>query len=118
MKRRDFLEGLAISVTMVSTGALLSACDDDDGGGNSDAGTCNVSGASGFTASPHRHELSLSASQITDGAEITLTSTSGSGHSHQVTLTSSDLATLASSCSVTVRTTDVGHIHSWFIEVV
>lgn len=123
MKRREFIEGVALSVALVPAGAsLLAGCGDDGGASDPDAGPVidgggcgdgNATGMSDF----HSHTVTLTPAQIDAGAMIVVPAVGG-GHPHDVPFTPSDLAALESGCTVTVTSTDSDHDHDWIVNVV
>jgi hypothetical protein len=116
MRRREFIQKIgrtALALPIVVT-AIAACGDDDDGGGSADANT------SGGCASPqatigsnHSHTMTVSAADVTAGAEKEYDIQGTSGHPHSVTLTVADFTQLQSGSSVTKTSTSGGsHTHS------
>ena len=106
MRRRNFL----IHSITIPAGALLvmllEGCRSDD-----DSAGCG--GAAGTVSNNHGHSVCLTDTQLTAGAEVTLTLSSGAGHTHAVSLTEEELTNLANGETVQkTSTSDAGHTHS------
>ena len=121
MDRREFLAGLAAL-------GVLGACDggatDDTGDTDTDTDTdttvltCTMGDGDGdASGGGHTHTVTIPQSDVEDGAEGTYTSSSTSGHTHQVHLTAGDMTTLRDDCEVEVTTSDEGHTHTWTIRL-
>lgn len=125
MKRREFVERILSSVTLLPVGAaLLTGCGDDDGGTTPpdpptcelpDGGVCSTFDAGG-SSNTHGHLLTVTAAQIAACATVSIPSTGGD-HPHTVTLTDEDLDELATGCTVTVTSND-SHAHTWVISFI
>jgi hypothetical protein len=113
MTRKQFLQGTAVL-------AFVPALACDDGGGEGEAegeegesagGDCS-GGAAGTVTSNHGHEAMLAASAITGGAATDLDITGSSPHSHTVSLSADQLASIAAGERVTVTSSSGGgHTH-------
>ncbi|MEE8394931.1 MAG: hypothetical protein V3S29_02675 [bacterium] len=102
MRRRDFLKkGLWLPP---AAGALLLVVLE----GCRDAG-CD--GIDGSITNNHGHSACLTQADLTAGAEVTITLT-GALHTHQVTLTAVDIATLNGGGTVATVSTLSGHTHT------
>jgi len=93
----------------------LTACGDDDGGG----GTADSAVASSFnsssTMSGHTHQVTVQCSDLSSSSDVTYTSSSANSHTHQVVITAADLSTISGGGSVTIDTSDGGHPHQWAV---
>ena len=109
MKRRDFLDRLALGGAGLSV-LWASACGDDDGGGGgSDAGACN---AQPEILDNHGHTLDVPDADVRSGAGATYM-VSGGTHTHSVTITATLFRQLQSTGSVMVGTEGgVDHEHA------
>ena len=110
--RREFFVEVGKAFPVIAGASYLLSCSSDDsptggGGGQSDliVSTSSVDAGHSHTASIRRDELS-------SNTDRTLTSSSAGGHTHLVTLTAADFATLRGGMSVTVvSSVDGGHSH-------
>ena len=143
MKRREFISrfaGAALAAPF-ALGAIAACGDDgggDDGGGDpvdaavgdpADAAVgaadarqpdampaavdCEANGTNVTIGSNHNHALTISAADVTAGAEKTYNLQGTSQHPHTVTITAADFTTLQGDTTV-VKTSsnDNGHTHS------
>jgi plastocyanin len=106
MRRRKFL----IHSVTIPAGALLAilleGCRGDDN-------SVGCGGTAGAISTNHGHSVCLTDAQITAGDAVTLTLSSGSGHTHTVSLTAEELTTLTNGETVQqTSTSDAGHTHS------
>ena len=106
---------VAFAAACLVTAIGLSACGDDSpstGGG--DAGmslTVTI-------ASNHGHVANVTMADVTAAADKTYDIQGSAGHTHSVTVTAADFATLTNTGSVTITsTTAVGHSHAVTITV-
>lgn len=65
----------------------------------------------------HTHQITVLCADLSSSNDVTYTSTPANGHTHQVVITSAELAMILGGQSVTVTTTDMGHTHGWTIAV-
>ncbi|HEY5923030.1 MAG TPA: hypothetical protein VIV11_15225 [Kofleriaceae bacterium] len=110
MTRKEFLAALGAGA------AVLAGCGGDDGGGSDGAITrnCAVNGTTVTIDANHGHVLAVLAADVSAGATKTYTMTGGD-HTHMVTVTAANFATLQSNAngSVQVTSTNVGaHMHT------
>jgi hypothetical protein len=113
MDRREFLKELSY-LGFVSGMVFLVGCGDDNGDNGDSGSTPGNSDITGTISNNHGHTVTLTASQLQAGEDVTLTMTPGGDdeHTHTVYLTADDLDKIASACSVTVTSsTDSGHSH-------
>ena len=110
MTRKEFLGSLIGA-------AALAACGGDSDGGT-DAATssksCTTNGTSVTIGTNHGHVLTVSAADVAAGVDKTYDITGTSPHSHSVTITAANFASLASNPngSVMVTSTSGGaHTH-------
>jgi hypothetical protein len=102
--RKSFLEA---SLALATATACGGSDGGDDGGGNGAAAGCSES-----IASNHGHVLTVSQSDIDAAAEKTYDITGSADHPHQVTLSADDFAMLADGGTIGVTSsTDSGHSH-------
>lgn len=102
--------------------AVLAGCGGDDGGGDDDGGnldaatrSCTVNGTNVAIGSNHGHVMMVSAADVSAGANKTYDITGSATHSHSVTVTAANFASLQSNPggSVMVESTSGGgHTHS------
>lgn len=107
--RRQFL-GTSVAAVAVA------ACGGDDG--KTDAAiagrNCAANGTSATIGSNHGHTIMVTASDVAGGADKTYDITGSGDHSHSVTITAAQFATLQSNSngSIMVTSTLTGHTHS------
>lgn len=125
MKRREFLV-TATQWTLIPLGiSWLGACGGGGGGGGyggggnnntSQGGHCATNGTTVSIQLLHtpNHTLTIPAEDVVAGVAKTYTlSDNGSGHTHEVTLTEADFASLQSNNGVMeVSTSSAGHTHN------
>lgn len=109
--RKQFLQGTAV---LAFAPAL--ACDDGGGDGEGEGeesgGADCGGGAAGTVSSNHGHEAMLGAAAITGGAATDIDITGSSPHSHTVSLTADQVASIAAGERVTVTSSSGGgHTH-------
>ena len=110
--RRKFLKSLGKIVVVASAGAVVSGCEVDSisGGGFS---LLFVTG--NMDDSGHQHIFIIDCSDLTAGADKTYTALGLSArHTHPVTITASQFATINGGGTVTIMTVDQ-HPHTWTI---
>jgi len=108
--RRQFL-GTAV------IGTAVAACGGDDGGGGGGGGMkdCLVNGTSTQISSNHGHTIVVSINDVMAGVDKTYDIRGTSAHTHSVTVTAANFATLTNNPtgSVMVTSTDGnGHTHT------
>jgi hypothetical protein len=104
--RKDFLAATASGTVLL----LLQACgggssDGDGAGSGADSTDCGASGAA--ISGNHGHVLEIPATDLDSATDMTYGIQGTSGHSHAVTLTAAQLASLKAGASVTVTSTTV-----------
>ena len=108
--RRTFIQS---TLVLTVGAAALAACEDDSGGtpNGQDGGT-----PAALTATingNHGHVLVVTAADLSEGVEKSYNIAGSAGHSHSVTVTAAQFATLRDDGAVTVQsTTSTGHSHS------
>jgi hypothetical protein len=135
MKRREFISRFAgAALAMPFALGAIAACGDDgggdDGGGDpSDAAVgsidatgpdampaavdCEVNGTNVIIGTNHNHSMTISAADVTAGAEKTYDLQGTSQHPHTVTITAADFTTLqADTMVIKTSSNDNGHTHS------
>ena len=109
ISRRQFL-GTSVAVIAVA------ACGGDDV--KTDAAiagrNCQANGTRTTISVNHGHTITVSASDVAGGADKTYDITGSGDHSHSVTITAANFATLQSNANGTimVTSTNTGHTHS------
>ena len=112
MQRREFLVRLGGVVIAVPAVLELVGCGDDAPTTPMNTDRYDVTSSSG---GGHTHRITVLCSDLTAGAAVSYTSTSSSGHVHQVSLMMTEVQMIQGGSQVTVTTTDQGHTHSWAI---
>ena len=141
MKRREFISRIAGAAlaTPLALGAIAACGDDgDDGGGGdpSDAAVggsdapvgapdarppdampavldCEANGTNVIIGTNHGHSMTISAADVTAGAEKTYDLQGSSQHPHTVTITVADFTMLqADTMVIKTSSNDNGHTHS------
>ncbi|MGE0764499.1 MAG: hypothetical protein AB7N80_14580 [Bdellovibrionales bacterium] len=122
IQRRDFFK-LSIETVagLIGLQAILTACGGSGGygGGGSPAagqgGNCLGNGTVVSVGNPHsptNHVVTISQADVAAGVQQTYTLTdNGTGHTHQVTLSAADFASLQNNQGVQVFSTGGGHTH-------
>jgi len=109
MTRKQFIGSLI-------GGAALLACS-DDGGGKLDGSlmrNCATNGTNAMIANNHGHTITVTSSDVTNGAEKTYDIMGTADHPHMVTITSANFATLQSNANGSFQVTSTlnnGHTH-------
>jgi hypothetical protein len=112
MTRKEFLG------TLIGAGAVLAGCGGDDGGTPDSGGSqrnCALNGTTATIDANHGHVLMVLKSDVTAGVEKTYDIMGTATHTHSVTITAANFATLQSNAngSVMVTSTSGGaHTHS------
>ena len=105
MERREFLQETGIAALLAGVSVTIGGCGSDDSVSPGPGGVAGVIGGN------HGHSVSLSASQLEGGVAVTLTMSGGS-HSHTVSLTDAQVASVADAGTVTVTSSSgSGHTH-------
>ncbi len=87
--------------------------DDADMDGDEGMANCLENGTSTNIGSNHGHTLSVSKEDVTAGAEKTYSILGDSGHNHDVTITAADFTNLQQNQAITVTSSSgAGHTHS------
>lgn len=111
MDRRAFLSFAAGSVAV---GALivLNGCSGGSDSSSTTEPTKTYADEKGEISSNHGHSVTLTAAQQEAGADVRLTLTSGGGHTHTVSLTAADVATVVAGTQWSKNSSsDSGHSH-------
>ncbi len=109
--RRQFL-----GTTII--GAAAAACGGDDGptpDAMQSARNCATNGTDTAIADNHGHTISVSATDVAGNADKTYDITGAGGHTHMVTVTAANFATLQSNANGSVQVTStntLGHMHT------
>ena len=112
--RREFTVQSALAM-LAGVTITISGCGDDDNGTPAPTPPPAASGKTGVVATVNGHThtgADITAAQLTAGNAISLTLV-GSGHTHTLALTQSELTTIAAGTRVQKDSTnDSGHMHS------
>lgn len=111
--RRHFIQ---ITFALGAGALSLAACGDDSSSpppnGNPDGGSTPTAPSVTISAN-HGHATVVSMADLSAATEKSYDIQGSSGHTHSITVSASDFATLMSTGSVTVQSTmSVGHSHS------
>jgi hypothetical protein len=112
MTRKEFLG------TLIGAGAVLAGCGGDDGGTVDSGGSqrnCALNGTTNTIDNNHGHVLTVLKSDVTAGVEKTYDIMGTATHTHSVTVTAANFATLQSNAngSVMITSTSGGaHTHT------
>jgi len=112
MDRKLFLKKITASLFMSIPILSLWSCSDSDTPTPGPDPNCLANGTSSSIGGNHGHTLSVSAADVTNAIERTYDIQGSSAHNHQVTVTATHFATLASNSSVVVTSTSAGHTHA------
>jgi hypothetical protein len=94
MTRKEFL-GTMFGVAGV---AVLAGCGGDEEGGDCAMSTADI-------AANHGHTLTVSAADVTAGVDKTYDIAGSAGHSHNVTITAANFATLKATANASLMVT-------------
>ena len=121
MERKQFLIYVTGAVGLSPLLLTEIACDDSYGnGGNDDGDVDNFTVASSVDNSGHSHTVKISFSDVDSppSNDQPLQTSSIGGHTHSITLTSSDYQQLQAGQKITKTSTSVNtHTHTFLIEV-
>lgn len=112
MDRREFLAKAGVLATWAAIPVTLASCGDDDEPTEPENGNDDVDGV--VTGSGHSHDVTITRAQLEAAQGVTLTLlASGTGHTHMVTLNAAQVVNIAGGQSVSeTSTTDDGHSHT------
>ena len=109
MDRRMFIQSTGLVAAWVGMSVVLSACSSDDDPAAPNTGPGDLAGQ---VSSNHGHTVVITAAQISAGSAVTLTLTSGDGHTHTVSLTDTQVAEIEAGTTVSeASSSDSGHAH-------
>ena len=107
MDRRTFLKTAGAVATWAGIAVVLHGCSDDDG----PAGPAGQGDVAGAISANHGHSVVITAAQITAAGAVTLTLTGGA-HTHTVALTAPQVGDIGAGTQVSVTSTsDSAHTH-------
>ena len=106
MDRREFLSKATMAAALVGVTVTVTRCGGDDPAAPS-TGTGNVTGTASID---HTHTGVITKAQLDAGAAVTITF-SGSGHTHALPLTNSEVQSIAQGTRVQKDFTDFQHRH-------
>lgn len=113
MTRKEFLGSVlkGTALTVVAVG-VVTGCGGDDGGGDVIDGPPGACTLRSVIASNHGHVFTVTQAEVDAGTERTYDIEGTGGHTHSVTITASQFATIASGGTVnTVSTSGSSHTH-------
>jgi hypothetical protein len=117
MTRKEFLTNL---LGAAGATALLAGCG-DDGGGSSDSSitrNCAMNGTTVTIDTNHGHVLMVTASDVAAGVQKSYDITGTAAHSHMVTVTAANFATLQSNANGSVQVTSTsGGMHTHTVTI-
>ncbi|HWB81366.1 MAG TPA: hypothetical protein VG755_40665 [Nannocystaceae bacterium] len=114
ISRKSFVNGSIVSALVIATGCAADDDDGEDGADESGGGDCS-GGATANIGTNHGHSASVSGADVAAGAAKSYDITGSSPHSHMISLSAGDMATLAGGASVMVTSTSGGadgHTHA------
>ena len=120
MERKQFLIYVTGAVGLSPLLFTEIACDDPYGDGGSAEGDKDNFTVASSVDSGHSHTVKISFSYVTSPPSVyqPLQTSSDGGHTHSITLTTSDYQQLQEGQQITkTSTTDSGHKHTFMIEV-
>ena len=116
MKRSDFIrKSIAIISLGIPVTVLVGSCSDNESvDPDIDPTDCLVNGTNANISTNHGHSITVSKSDVDDGVQKTYSIQGSSSHAHDVTITSTQFATLKNNQSSiqVVSTSGGGHTHS------
>ncbi len=112
MTRKQFLRTIVGAGIGVAGVAALASCGGDDGGTpDAPGGTCTT--PSTAISSNHGHVMMVALADVTAGVDKTYDISGTAGHMHSVTVTAANMASLKTGGTVMVTsTTGNGHTHA------
>src|SRR5688572_20150697 len=111
MERRAFVVEVGKAFPVIAGAVYFIRCGGGDGG---PTGGSPVIVATSTTVNGHQHTASVPEADTSSTADRTYESSLTLGHTHQVTLTAANFATLAAGGSVTVTSSSAeGHAHDF-----
>lgn len=103
---------LFISIPVITTLSCSSDDSDPAPSGGNNQGNC-TNGTNSAISSNHGHSLTVSTADVQSGVERTYTIQGTSGHNHDVTITAANFTTLSSGQTIQVTSTSGnGHTHA------
>lgn len=110
MDRREFLAKAGLAATWAGVSITVGACSSDSGDGGTAPGTGDVTGSIGAN---HGHGGAVvTEAQILAGQAVTLTLTTGAGHTHTLDLTAQQVMDIGDGMTVVQSSSfDSAHDH-------
>lgn len=117
MTRKEFLGSIVKGTALgaVAAGAIA-ACGGDDDGGDNNGGTDGACQIRATISGNHGHGFTVSQADVDAGVERTYDIEGTAGHTHTVTITAAQFATIGSGGNLTVVST-TGQAHTHMITV-
>lgn len=112
MTRKQFLRTIVGAGIGVAGVATLAACGGDDGGGTPDAPAASCTTPTATIGTNHGHVMMVSKADVDAGAAKTYDITGTGGHAHSVTISAANFASLAAGGTLTITSTSgLAHSH-------
>ena len=122
MDRKRFIQKTSAGILLGIPALMMLSCSASDDGSelkpnpdpdpNPGAGNCLENGTDTAISANHGHSLTVSKADVEAGNEKTYTLTEGNSHTHEITISQSQFASLKDNSSVSATsTTDSGHTH-------
>jgi hypothetical protein len=111
LSRRQFLGTVAL-------GTAAAACGGDDGGNGGGNRDCVMNGTSAQISGNHGHSITVSMADVMAGVDKTYDISGSSAHSHSVTVTAANFASLMSNPDGSVMVTSTsGNAHTHTVTI-
>ncbi len=110
MTRKEFLMLIATPLLVLGFGKFITACSDSSSSEKGDPDCLNA-GTKVSISDNHGHQLTVSKEDVIAGVQKTYSIQGSAGHDHQVTLTPSHFTQLAATTTITIMSTNAGHVH-------
>jgi len=111
MQRRELLARALALVGAVPAALVLTSCSGE--GGDPDANfQTSFQTTSETNTSGHLHTITVMCADL-GGGDVLYTTSEAANHTHAVTFTRADLATIAGGQTLVKSITDQGHDHTW-----
>jgi len=109
MDRRTFLQDAGMLAAWVGVSVVFSGCSGDD---DPTAPSSKPGDVAGQVSSNHGHTVTITEAQLATGNSVTLTLTTGNSHTHTISLTEAQVASIGAGGQVSMTSTsDSGHSH-------
>ena len=113
MTRKDFLRSIVGAGLGVASVAVIAGCGGDDGGGSVDAPAAACTTPTSAIGTNHGHTITVSLADVNAGVDKTYDITGTSPHAHMVTVTAADFTAIkAGTTRMVTSTSGGGHTHA------